>query len=121
MLFRSLDRDSAAAALQACDVLVQPYPDGITTRRTSVMAGLNSGIATVSTAGPLTERIWVESRAVALAPVGDVTAFADQVALLTRDAAAREALGRRGAQLYADRFSIERTVAVLRGAAAAAL
>ena len=42
-------------ALRACDVLLQPYPDGITTRRTSAMAGLRSGVATVSSNGPFTE------------------------------------------------------------------
>ena len=49
-----------AAALRACDVLAQPYPDGITTRRTSAMAGLEHGIATVTTSGELTEPVWAE-------------------------------------------------------------
>src|SRR6202008_2471705 len=34
-----------AVVLSACDLLLQPYPDGVTTRRTSVMAGLINGRA----------------------------------------------------------------------------
>ena len=41
-----LSRADVAAALRACDLLLQPYPDGVTTRRTSVMAGLANGVAT---------------------------------------------------------------------------
>jgi hypothetical protein len=58
-----LDGVEVSAVLRACDLLVQPYPDGITTRRTSVMAGLKNGVATVSTAGSLTEPLWNASGA----------------------------------------------------------
>lgn len=109
-----LDPASLASALRACDLLVQPYPDGVTTRRTSVMAGLKNGVATVSTSGALTEAVWAQTGAVAVVPAGDAAAFADVTATLVRDAAARAALGRRGAATYAERFSMEHTVAVLR-------
>jgi glycosyltransferase involved in cell wall biosynthesis len=115
-----LDGDAVSAVLRGCQVLIQPYPDGITTRRTSVMAGLKNGIATVSTLGFLTEPIWTQSGAVALAPTGDVAGFADAVARLLQDPAGRAALGDRGAQTYRDRFSIEHTVAALRAAPAGA-
>jgi glycosyltransferase involved in cell wall biosynthesis len=103
------------AVLRACDLLVQPYPDGITTRRTSVMAGLKNGVATVSTSGCLTEAVWKESCAAALAPAGDADGLAETVTTLLRDPAARAALGSRGAQTYRQHFSIEHTVATLRG------
>src|SRR5262249_30581407 len=66
-----IDACAVSAALRACDVLVQPYPDGITTRRTSAMAGLQHGVPTVTTTGALTEPIWAASEAVALIPVDD--------------------------------------------------
>jgi hypothetical protein len=113
-----LDPASIAAALRACDVLLQPYPDGITTRRTSVMAGLANGVPTVSCAGALTERVWSETGAVALAPAGNAPAFAAAAVTLLQDGPARDALGRRGAAVYAERFSMDRTIAILRGAAA---
>ena len=57
-----------AAALRACDLLVQPYPDGVTTRRTSVMAGLANGVPIVATDGALTEAVWRETGATTLVP-----------------------------------------------------
>jgi glycosyltransferase involved in cell wall biosynthesis len=109
-----LDAPDVAAALRACDLLVQPYPDGITTRRTSVMAGLKNGVATVSTSGELTEPVWRETGAVALAPAGDVAALVERVAALLRDDSGRAALAGRGQSTYAARFSMEHTVSALR-------
>jgi len=111
-----VDADAVSSALRSCDVLIQPYPDGITTRRTSAMAGLQHGVPTVTTIGALTEGIWTDSQAVALAPAHDATAFADAVARLLHDQPAAHALGRRGAKIYEQQFSLERTVAVLRAA-----
>lgn len=108
----------AAAALTACDILVQPYPDGVTTRRTSVMAGLRGGVPTVTTSGLLTEPVWTATRAVALAAVGDPSGAANQVRSLLADDEARRALGARGREIYAREFSLERSVACLRGTAA---
>jgi glycosyltransferase involved in cell wall biosynthesis len=113
-----LEPAAVASALRACDVLVQPYPDGITTRRTSVMAGLKNGVPTVSTNGKLTEPVWSESGAVALAPAGDAGGLAGTVAELLRDATACAALGQRGAAAYAAHFSMAHTVAKLRSGAA---
>jgi glycosyltransferase involved in cell wall biosynthesis len=110
-----LDAASTSAALRACDVLLQPYPDGITTRRTSAMAGLANGVATVTTVGALTEPVWADTGAAALVPAGDAAAFAAAADGLLRDASARDALGRRGAEVYATRFSMAHTIAILRG------
>lgn len=111
-----LAAEDVSSALRACDVLIQPYPDGITTRRTSAMAGLQNAVPVVTTRGALTEPIWTGSRAVALAPEDDAAAFADTVAALLADTEAAQALGRRGADTYERYFSLERTVAVLRAA-----
>jgi glycosyltransferase involved in cell wall biosynthesis len=115
-----VEAGDVSSALRACDVLIQPYPDGITTRRTSAMAGLQHGVPTVTTSGALTEAIWAASDAVALAPADDAVAFAKAVAGLLRDRTAAQALGRRGASTYERHFSLERTLAVLRAAPAAA-
>ena len=113
-----LEPSEVAAALRACDVLLQPYPDGITTRRTSAMAGIGNGVATVSTSGALTEPVWNDTGAVALVPAGDARAFVEAAGRLLRDADARTALGRRAAEVYTARFSMAHTVAILRGAPA---
>ena len=105
---------AAAAALRACDLLVQPYPDGVTTRRTSVMGALTTAVPVLTTAGPLTEPVWAETSAVALAPAGDYSALTDLAAGLAADPEARTALGARGRQLYDTRFALDVTIARLR-------
>jgi glycosyltransferase involved in cell wall biosynthesis len=106
----------AAAALAACDLLIAPYPDGVTTRRTSVMAALASGRPVVTTDGALTEPIWRETGAVALARAGDAASFAQQVQRLASDAPLRASLGARGRRTYDQHFDLSRSVRVLRNA-----
>ena len=65
-----LEASGVSAHLAACDLLIQPYPDGISGRRTSAMAGLALGKPIVTTIGYLTEDGWSSAKAVELAPVG---------------------------------------------------
>lgn len=110
-----------AAALRACDVVVQPYPDGVTTRRTSVMAALANEVPTVSTAGALTEPVWEETGAVVLAAASDARAIGAAVVALLRDPARRAALSAAGRRAYDERFSLDRTLdALLAGPAVGA-
>lgn len=111
-----LDAVEVAAALKACDVLMQPFPDGVTTRRTSVMAGLALGVATVTTDGPLTEGVWRETGAARLAPASAAAPLCDAVVALLADAASRSAQAARGKHAYDERFAIDRSVDVLVGA-----
>lgn len=99
--------------LRACDLLVQPYPGGVTSRRTSVMAGLAHGLAVATTAGEMTEPVWAESGGVALAPEGDADALARSAASLLADPDARARLGAAGREVYLRHFSLERTVEAL--------
>jgi glycosyltransferase involved in cell wall biosynthesis len=114
----ALDPEDVAVALSACDVLFQPYPDGVTTRRTSVMAGLANGIATISIAGPLTEPIWRETGAAVLVQHGDVNAAVAQIRRLLDDRAARTVQATRGHDVYQSHFALNLTVARLRETAA---
>ena len=104
----------AAAALRGCDLLVQPYPDGVTTRRTSVMAALTTSVPVLTTAGPLTEPVWAQTSAVALTPAGDVHALVERAASLAADPEARAALGARGRDLYDRQFALGVTIARMR-------
>jgi glycosyltransferase involved in cell wall biosynthesis len=105
-----------AAHLQACDVLVQPYPDGITSRRTSAMACLALGRPVVTTTGHLTESFWAESGAVAMANVGDRASFESAVARLIGDPDSRDALSQCARRLYSQRFDVAHTIQALRTA-----
>jgi glycosyltransferase involved in cell wall biosynthesis len=102
-----------SAHLAACDVMVQPYPDGVTTRRASLMAGLALGKAVVTTQGKLTESLWEESAAVSLAPVAPAGAIASCLEELLANGTNRTNLGARAAALYADRFALRHTVRTL--------
>jgi hypothetical protein len=104
-----------AIDLAACDLLVQPYFDGVTTRRTSVMAGLINGRPIVTTTGHLTEPVWTESGAVALTPSGDTPAFVQSSRALLADHERRAALGARGERTYRERFALPHTIDALRG------
>ena len=95
-------------------MLIQPYEDGISTRRTSMMAGLANGKPIVSTMGWLTEPVWKQSEAVVLAPVGDTEAFVEQIRRLSLDGAERWRLASASSQLYRERFGLAHTVSSLR-------
>jgi glycosyltransferase involved in cell wall biosynthesis len=115
----TLEPEELSAHLGVCDLLVQPYPDGITTRRTSLMAGMAHGVATLTTSGELTETLWAESGAVALAPVGDWERFAAEAERLLLNAQERSRIGSRALELYAERFDASRIISTLRDGAPA--
>jgi glycosyltransferase involved in cell wall biosynthesis len=108
-----LPAEAIAARLCACDLLVQPYPDGISSRRTSAMAGLALGVPTVTTAGHLTDDIWRKGTAVDLVPVGKPDDLAQACLALLADPGRRRALGQAGAALYREHLSLERTLRAL--------
>jgi glycosyltransferase involved in cell wall biosynthesis len=107
----SLSRQEAAAHIAACDVLMQPFPDGVTTRRSSLMAGLALGVPIVSNEGANTEEFWRETRAIELVPIDH---FSTRVADLLRDRARRAALSSAALRLYRERFAIDHLVATLK-------
>ena len=102
--------------IAACDLFVQPYPDGITSRRTSAMACLSRGRAVVTTTGHLTEPLWTETGAVAIADVTDTAGFVQAVTNLLEDDDRRTTLAAVGRQVCAERFSVMRIVNTLRAA-----
>lgn len=111
-----LGADELAAHLRACDLLLQPYPDGVSSRRTSVMAGLANGVPVVTNLGFLSEPLWAAAPGVTAAPGPDPARIAEAAAaVLDLDPPARAALGRRGADLYDATFSDARVIAALRG------
>jgi glycosyltransferase involved in cell wall biosynthesis len=110
----ALAEEEVASHLLACDLLVQPYPDGATTRRGSLMAGLALGLPCITTLGLVSEPFWQSSGAVALAPAGADQAMVSCTETMLAEPDLRRSLGERAARLYRERFSLERTIAVLR-------
>jgi glycosyltransferase involved in cell wall biosynthesis len=108
----AVDIADVAGHVLACDFLVQPYPDGVSTRRTSAMAGLALGIPIATNEGHLTEPLWRASGAVEIAARVDGVAGAAE--RLLADPAHAADLGRRGRQLYEQRFSLDHVIRALR-------
>jgi glycosyltransferase involved in cell wall biosynthesis len=109
------------AYLSACDLCVQPYPDGISSRRTTAMACLSLGVPVVTTHGHLTEQLWQESKAVSLATVSDPLEFTRQVQQLLGDHQDRRQLAERSRALYESQFSARRIIDALRDSGSYAL
>jgi hypothetical protein len=114
----ALDPEELSSHIAACDVLIQPYPDGATTRRGSLMVGISHGKAIVTTSSHSTEPLWEHSAAVALTPAGDVDAFVHLLRELLQDPLERARMSHAARKLYQERFDISHTVAALRMPAA---
>jgi glycosyltransferase involved in cell wall biosynthesis len=109
----TLRASDLSAHIGACDVLLQPYPDGVTSRRTTVMAGLLAGVPVVTTHGALTERFWQDSAAIKLADVGDRHAIVRHVLHLLADPEERRRQADAGRAFYDRWFDVRHTVAAL--------
>jgi glycosyltransferase involved in cell wall biosynthesis len=109
----ALPPDALSAVLQACDVVVQPYPDGASSRRGTLMAALAHGIPVVTTEGRLSEAVWRETGAVRLVAASDPEAAARAAIALCLDAGERARLGVAGRALYSERFDLSHTINAL--------
>jgi glycosyltransferase involved in cell wall biosynthesis len=108
-----LDSAGIAANLSACDVVLQPYPDGISTRRGSAMAALSLGVPLITNLGPLSETFWSTSGAIAIARSSSAADLAAATRELIADQPRRIQISTQGRDLYQDRFHIRHTVAAL--------
>jgi glycosyltransferase involved in cell wall biosynthesis len=101
----TLAADLLARRLAAADIFLAPFVDGVSTRRTTLMAALQHGIAVVGTDGALTDGVLRRARgAVCLVPAGEPERFAETVVQLATDGEQRLALGEQGSRLYTQLF-----------------
>ncbi len=110
----ALSPEELSCHIAACDVMIQPYPDGATTRRTSLMVGLSHARAIVTTSSEVTEPLWEGSAAVGITPTGDADAFVKLLGELLENPAERVRLSDAARRLYQERFDVSHTVAALR-------
>jgi len=113
--FDDLRPDDVTAHVRAADLMLQPYPDGATFRRGSLMACLAAGAPTITTFGLLSEAVWQTPAICEATPVGDVAAVVEVVRRWIADPATRTLVGRKSADYYRTHFSLERTVEQLLG------
>jgi glycosyltransferase involved in cell wall biosynthesis len=100
-----IDRESVSCLLEASDIFLLPTIDGVSTRRTSLMAALSHALPVVGTDGRLTDEILRKSGALCLAPVEDAGGFIAHVLALADDPRRRRELGERGRRLYEEQFA----------------
>jgi glycosyltransferase involved in cell wall biosynthesis len=115
-----LDDHAISSHLAVADIYLAPFSDGVSTRRTTVMAALQHGLPIVGTDGHNTDEMLRSARAsLRLTPVGDRDAFASAVRALAAQPEARASLGSHARALYEDEFDwsvvCDRLLAGLRG------
>ncbi len=110
-----LPGQDVAEHLAACDVLLQPYLDGVSSRRGSAMAGLALGRPIVTTVGDATESLWLGDGLVEAVPLADCDGFVRKAEFLLGSREDRDRLGDRGRRGYEAYFSCRKTIAILRG------
>ncbi len=109
----SLDAHVLAAHIASSDLVIQPYPDGVSSRRTTAMAALALGKPLLTNDGIFTESCWRDG-GVALASDPSADALVSASEVLFAKPAERADLARRGLALYDRAFSLERLVRTLR-------
>jgi glycosyltransferase involved in cell wall biosynthesis len=95
--------DEVSANLLAADVVVMPYRDGVSFRRTTLIAALCHGRPVVTTFPTLPLAELRDGENVLLVPPRDVERLAEAIALLAVDAVLRERLSE-GARRLGERF-----------------
>jgi glycosyltransferase involved in cell wall biosynthesis len=114
-----LPDEAVSMHVAACDLMLQPYPDGVSSRRTSAMVALSHGVPMVTTTGWLTESLWEESGAAELVCADQPERLAGAAAQLLESPSRRATLGSRALSLYLLRFDMPHSIRVLREADAA--
>jgi glycosyltransferase involved in cell wall biosynthesis len=99
--------------LAACDLLIQPYPDGASSRRTSLMAGISHGIPVLTTSGHLSESLWRDSAAVAIVAANDSSSLLALAQEMIFSPEKRSRLASAGLRLYRKRFDWPQVIRVL--------
>lgn len=107
----ALPESSLSQHLSACDLMLQPYPDGLSTRRTSLMNLFAHRLPVVTNFGHLSEELWKNSPAVALS---EPDHFARTCIRLLSDPPSRLILAANANELYRMRFDWPNTIASLR-------
>ncbi|MBI3950637.1 MAG: glycosyltransferase family 4 protein [Acidobacteria bacterium] len=99
-----LESSRVSQYLSVTDIFLLPLIDGVSSRRSSLMAAFSHKVPIVATFGEGTDRTLLESAALALSPVEDESAFLENVCALAADETRRRQLGEAGGKLYQNQF-----------------
>ncbi len=104
----ALGCDAVSAHLQLIDLLISPFLDGISTRRSSAMSCLAHGLPLLTTSGRLSDTLWHEALGEQLIPVEAEAAYFEAAQQLCLDKEKRKNLAHISRSLYQDRFTWKR-------------
>jgi glycosyltransferase involved in cell wall biosynthesis len=103
--FGGLGIREASALLASGDLAIAPYVDGVSTRRSTLVAQLQHGRPIVGTVGPSTGALLRRQTAMALRPVGAAREFVDVVDQLLGEPDTRAAMALAATSLFDAEFS----------------
>jgi glycosyltransferase involved in cell wall biosynthesis len=108
-----------AEHMRRCDALLQLYPDGASAARGTLIGALASGVPVVTTSGPATDRLLLDSAAM-LFPSGSPESIRDAIELLRNDPALCRELAALAQNLYRESFQPAVIVSRIRDAVSCA-
>jgi glycosyltransferase involved in cell wall biosynthesis len=100
-----LEAPQVATLLAASDIYAMLYPDGVSSRRSSFPAGLQQGVASLTTVGPDMPPYLVDKLNVRLVPWLNLPALCQALRELATSPETRLRLAERGYQTYKEHFS----------------
>jgi glycosyltransferase involved in cell wall biosynthesis len=101
----TLESETLSEHLSSADLVLLPFVDGLSTRRTTMMAALAHGRAVLGLRSPQTDAILVRTpSAIALSELGDRSGFARSAVALSLDGDRLDELGHAGRRLYESEF-----------------
>lgn len=103
-----LSESEVSQCLQSADLILAPFTDGISTRRSTVMACLAHGKPILTTYGSLSQGSTPWSTFCCVVPVAEMDEYAEQALRLLLDLEALADLGRKAKGAYDLRFSWSR-------------
>lgn len=102
-----LPPDDVSRALGVADVFLSPISDGASSRRGSLLAGMQHGLCCVTTEGESTDAIFRAEAGRAMVFASSPEDFSGRVAALARDSGARSFHAAEAARFHRDNFSWE--------------
>jgi glycosyltransferase involved in cell wall biosynthesis len=100
-----LDAASVSRALQAVDLLLLPFSDGVAERRTTITAGLAHGTPILTTVGPSTGATLRAARFLRAVDAADPRAFQQEAVRLLASAPERLGISHLATEAYRDAYS----------------
>lgn len=105
-----LDYPAVSAHIQACDIMIQPYPNGITAKNTSLLTSLSHEKAILTTKGPRTESFWLNKNCLSLYEENSELDFLEKFDSIIYDSSIKKSLEKKAGQTYKNFFSPNKTI-----------